>query len=191
MEQNQLVPWRCLSLSGIDSHPLTESRRPAKRLWRVIFHGAASSGKGIAMWCSCLLLLATEVTLLLPSPPGPGDPNGPIVEPTRGVPFSKWLSSGDYQQLFNKNLPLGLYPVTVEGRQGKKEPQYRAQFVPRPEGLSFVSFHGATDASHRVRTARYRQLGYREVCAMSFVDANGVRRHCGTWVRGQPKAKGK
>ncbi|MEQ8791830.1 MAG: hypothetical protein RIC55_36575 [Pirellulaceae bacterium] len=135
------------------------------------------------MWCSCLLLVASELTLTLPSTPAPDDPDRPIMAPAQGVRFSKWLPSDEYHQLFNENLARRFYPAKVEGKQGADEALYRARFVPRPQGLGFYSYHGMTTASYSARAARFQQLGYRELSSMSFLDAAGVRRHCATWIR--------
>jgi hypothetical protein len=96
--------------------------------------------------------------------------------------FSAWISSADYQKLFNDMVPKRWYPSAVEGRSLGGERQYRARFEPMGRIGSFWSYHGMTLDGFNQRDEALRGQGYVLVSKQSFHDERGDAVQA-TWVK--------
>jgi len=105
-----------------------------------------------------------------------------FTHPTR---FSEWLSKDEYQQFWKSKGEQGFYSVEVEGKNADGNSLFRARFEAKPgdHGFAHFTFHGIVAAEYDRRTAEYRQNGFRELSVHTFIDASGVKRFSGTWVR--------
>jgi Caspase domain/Polyglycine hydrolase-like, structural repeat len=95
--------------------------------------------------------------------------------------FSAWLSSADYQKLFNDMTSKHWYPSVVEGRSSGGERQFRAKFMPLGAIGSFWSHHGITVDRFNQRDAALRAQGYVLVSKQSFHDNWGDAVQA-TWI---------
>lgn len=105
------------------------------------------------------------------------------LQPRTVIDFSPWMSGGEYQRLFDENLRNRHYPESVEGRSSAGQRQFRASFMPFPDGpFAFWSHHGLNADQFSLRDRELRGQGFRLIARQSFDDAGG-RVVQGTWVR--------
>src|SRR5262249_37271911 len=91
---------------------------------------------------------------------GPAPP-APSAIPTREIGYSDWLSSGDYQKLFNQMVAQRQYPRVIEAGAYNNTVMFRAAFAPYPSGsFGFYSHHGLTPQDFEQKDRRYRDLGF-------------------------------
>jgi hypothetical protein len=98
-----------------------------------------------------------------------------------GDEFSAWLSSANYQKLFDDMASKHWYPSIVEGRSSDGERQFRAKFIPLGKVSSFWSNHGISIDRFNRRDAELRRQGYVLVTKQSFHDERGDAVQA-TWI---------
>jgi len=95
---------------------------------------------------------------------------------------AQWLTSTQYQQVFNEQVREGRYPKTVEGRCENGSEQFRADWGRIPSGAGFYSHHALTKALYEARNGEYVSHGYSLQSITNFEDCSGVERYQATWI---------
>jgi uncharacterized caspase-like protein len=97
--------------------------------------------------------------------------------------YSKWMTSGDYQTLFNDMVRNRQYPRIVEARSYNGGLLFHAVFAPFDGGhFNFWSHHGMKAELFEQRKLIYGREGFALVWKQSVV-LNGVEYIQATWVR--------
>ncbi len=97
--------------------------------------------------------------------------------------LSRWMSSSEYQQTFDKKLKERAYPERVEGRCDLGKTQYRAAFTPFPQGrFYFYSYHGKDKAYFDKRNGELDSKGFRLTSSSRF-ECAGRKLYQGTWIK--------
>src|SRR5437899_3196066 len=98
-------------------------------------------------------------------------------------PEAQWLTSAQYQQLFNRQVSEGFYPKKVEGRCENRSEQFRAEWTGIPLGTNFHAHHADTKAFYEARNKEYVSRGYSLQSVTNFKDCSGTERYLATWFR--------
>jgi len=94
-----------------------------------------------------------------------------------------WVSSSEFQAIFNRMADNRYYTYYVEGRTEGGAIQYRGEFRPLFANLkSWYSFHGMSDEWYERRKAAFGVVGYRELYHTSFLDLSGQSVHQACWI---------
>lgn len=96
---------------------------------------------------------------------------------------AQWLTSAQYQQVFNMQVRAGFYPKSVEGRCENGSEQFRAEWTGIPLGASFHSHHALTKAFYEARNEEYASFGYSLQSVTYFTDCSGKERYQATWFK--------
>ena len=95
---------------------------------------------------------------------------------------AQWLTSAQYQQVFNNQVREGRYPKTVEGRCENGREQFWAEWDRVPSGAGFDSHHALTKPFYEARNGEYVSHGYSLQSVNNFEDCSGVERYQATWI---------
>lgn len=109
---------------------------------------------------------------------GTNEPNYDI-DPTI---FSEWLSSYEYQKLFNYATQRDMYPSVVEGRIISNKKQYRAIFKGFQES-AWYSHHGMGSKTFVERDNNFAKSGYKLHYKSTFKNSKGTAFFNATWIR--------
>jgi hypothetical protein len=98
--------------------------------------------------------------------------------------WTAWMTSEEYSSEFDRQNARGNFPVKVEGKNDNGTSYYRGLFIRTPDSIdSWYSYSsqepGKDEAIHQELTA----TGHERVWSQSFVDAGGIDRHQGVWIR--------
>lgn len=102
---------------------------------------------------------------------------------------SKWLTSAQYQQVFNKQVRDGFYPEKVEGRCENGSEQFRAAWNGIPLDVTFVAHHAMTKQFYEGKNLKYGSLGYSLESANQFMDCSGMERYQAVWLKKSQSTK--
>src|SRR5215470_12393382 len=92
--------------------------------------------------------------------PGPHVPS--LLVPRRSPGYSDWVTSDDYQKLFNAMVQQRRYPRVVEARAFNGILLYHAAFAPYPAAIfNFWSHHGLTPDDFSQKNSLHRRDGFR------------------------------
>src|SRR5262249_22487242 len=113
--------------------------------------------------------------------PGPHVPS--LRLPQRSPGYSDWVTSDDYQKLFDVMVQQRRYPRVVEARAFNGMLLYHAAFAPYPAAnFSFWSHHGLTPDGFAQKNLLHRRDGYRLLHKQSL-HLDGREFIQATWVR--------
>jgi hypothetical protein len=89
--------------------------------------------------------------------------------------YSSWLSQREYQRQFDQHVAKKFYPMLVEGRNEGGVRQYRARFVPYPDGIfNFESRSEMSVEGFNRRNDELLVLGYTLIHEQRFTDTQGT-----------------
>lgn len=95
-----------------------------------------------------------------------------------------WISSSQYQAVFNKMVDNRYYSDFTEGRLKNGFIQYRGSFKPFFKGFKrFYSYIGMTDESYAEKKATLEAKVYEEIYHNYFLDHVGERLHQACWIK--------
>ena len=139
--------------------------------------------------CRCAVCILTGCFLLISCQtlPNANESERPISQSnavkSQSPGKDEWLTSAQYQQIFNKQAKEGFYPIRVEGRCENGGEQFHAQWQGVPSGASFYSHHAITKESFEVKNQEYISRGYSLVSLTTFKDCSGTERYQATWLK--------
>jgi hypothetical protein len=109
--------------------------------------------------------------------------HGALRVPHRSPGYSDWVTSDDYQKLFDAMVQQRRYPRVVEARAFNGILLYHAAFAPYPAAMfSFWSHHGLTPDDFAQKNRLHRRDGFRLAHKQS-VHLDGREFIQATWVR--------
>ncbi len=133
---------------------------------------------------------------LLPGQPLLGNPiffgqaafDIPDLPPGDGKTFTSWLISMQFVRLLRRCERAKCYPVEIEGKTENGGCLYRAKFgrAPGEKYFAFETFPGSQPLSYDECVKGFELDCYRRVYTHTFVDGQGIERHCGIWIRTFP-----
>ncbi|PLX37477.1 MAG: hypothetical protein C0606_04010 [Hyphomicrobiales bacterium] len=105
-----------------------------------------------------------------------------LLPATASAAWSTWVSSDEYQAIFERHLSQQRYPARVEARLSRGAVQYRADFRPFPwPGFNFASHHGWDDNGFARKNRQYRNRGM-NLTWHNRIIVRGRAYNQGTWV---------
>ena len=106
-----------------------------------------------------------------------------MAQPADTQYVTDWVSSSEFQAIFDKLVDNRYYTHHVEGRVSGGAIQYRGEFRPVFKNLKkWYSFHGMSDEWYERRRAGFETVGYHELYHTYFVDLSGQRVHQACWL---------
>ena len=96
---------------------------------------------------------------------------------------AEWLTSAQYQQIFNKQVREGFYPERVEGRCENGSEQFHAAWKGVPLDVSFYAQHAMTKEFYEGKNLQYSSLGYSLESISQFKDCSGTERYQALWFK--------
>lgn len=102
-------------------------------------------------------------------------------KPSESTP---WLPAAEFKYEFDRQFNLRRYPPNIEGRNNNGSSEFRAKFVPFPQGAFYFWSHHSMDKSFydRKYSELYRQ-GFTLKSLQTFIDRTGIKRYQATWVK--------
>lgn len=122
-----------------------------------------------------------EKIILAPSK----NPDSDRIRQRKPSEFTAWLSATEFKYEFDSQFNLRRYPPTIEGRNNNGRSEFRATFVPFPQGAFYYWTHHSMDKSFYDR--KYSELysqGFTLKSLQTFTDRTGVERYQATWIKG-------
>lgn len=98
--------------------------------------------------------------------------------------FTPWMSAADFKHEFDSQYNLRRYPPKIEGRNNKGINEFRAVFVPFPQGAFYYKTYTRMDKSlYDRKNSELYNNGFTLKTLQTFIDSNGIKRYQATWVR--------
>lgn len=91
------------------------------------------------------------------------------------------LSSAEYQEVFDRLVPLGYRPISIEGYEKDGTDCYDVKFS-KKSGSAWVARHGLSDSGFRDVDITLGYLGYRLHLHSVFL-VNGRPSHAALWMK--------
>lgn len=111
-------------------------------------------------------------------------PNGQFANLAKRRTYTNWLISSDFQKEFDRQLQIKFYPSIIQGRNFNGISQFRALFIPYPQGkFAFYSCSDREKDNYEQLNKKLLSEGYQRVDFQTFIDASGKTRYQATWIR--------